>query len=279
MATTSHFGSPVLSKRLLTATVLAVAVAVGIGAYVAPAYAAEAPVDLGSAGSYGVLGGAAVTNTGPTNVGGDLGVSPGTSITGFPPGIYGGSSHTGDAVALLAQTDLTAAFLDAESRTPTAPATSWTELGNQNFTEGVYAGGALTITGDVTLVGNATSVFIFQAASSLVTASGSRVLLSGPINPCNVFWQIDSTATLGSNSTMVGTVMALTSINAQTGATVTGRLLARNAAVTLDDNEIAGPLACTPAQPAPPAAAPPAAAPPATAPPASAVRARATFTG
>ena len=233
------------TKRHLIAVVLAVAVAAGIGANVRPAHAAEAPVDLGTAGSYGVLGGTSVTNTdSPTTIGGDLGVSPGSSYTGFPPGLVGGAIHAADAAAAQAQLDLTTAYDDAAGRALTLPATSWTELGNQSFDPGVYEGGALTITGDVTLVGDADSVFIFRANSSIVTASGSRVLLSGPINPCNVFWKIDSTATLGSGSSMVGTMMALTSINAATGASVAGRLLARNGAVTLDSNVITRPLSC-----------------------------------
>ena len=244
MATTSPrvFFRP--TKRHLIAIVLAVAVAAGVGATVRPAHAAEAPVNLGTAGSYGVLGGTTITNTGPSAIGGDLGLHPGSGVTGFPPGLVGGATHAADAAALQAQSDLTIAYDDAASRAATLPAISWTELGNQSFVPGVYEGGALTITGDVTLVGDADSVFIFRANSSIVTASGSRVLLSGPINPCNVFWQIDSTVTLGSNSTMAGTMMALTSINAATGASVAGRLLARNGAVTLDSNVISRPLSC-----------------------------------
>jgi hypothetical protein len=252
MATISPRTFTSTSQRLLIATALTVAVAVGIGISVRPAHAAEAPVYLGAAESYGVLGGQEVTNTGPTVVTGDLGVSPGTSVSGFLPGTVLGTIHAGDAHAALAQLALTAAYLDAEGRPLTLPATAWTELGNQSFGPGVYAGGALTITGDVTLVGDAASVFIFKASSSLTTASASRVLLSGPINPCNVFWQVDSTAILGSGSSMVGTVMALTSINAETGATVSGRLLARNGATTLDNNVITRPLACAAAPPATP---------------------------
>jgi hypothetical protein len=262
---------PLPTKRHLIAVVLAVAVAAGIGANVRPAHAAEAPVGLGTAGSYGVLGGQAVTNTGPTSVGGNLGVSPGSSYTGFPPGLVGGAIHAADDAAAQAQLDLTTAYDDAASRALTLPATSWTELGNQSFVPGVYEGGALTLTGDVTLVGDADSVFIFRANSSIVTASGSRVLLSGDINPCNVFWQIRSTATLGTHSTMVGTMMALISINAATGASVAGRLLARNGAVTLDSNVITRPLSCgADAAPAPEVS---------SAPPAIAVPGKATFTG
>jgi len=252
------------SKRRLIAVVLAVAVVAGIGAGVRPAHAAEAPVDLGTAGAFGVLGGEEVTNTGLTVIGGDVGASPGTSIVGFPPGI---ASGVVDAPAAQAQLDLAAAYLDAEGRFPTT--SGLTELGGQNLVPGVYSGGALTITGDLTLTGDANSVWIFQASSSLITASASRVMLSGPINPCNVFWQVDSSATLGTGSSMVGTVMALTSISADTGASVAGRLLARNGTTTLDANSVTGPLACTTA----------ATAPPATAPPAAAVPGEATFTG
>ena len=248
------------STRAIAAAVLTVAVALGVGIGARPANAADAPVDLGTAGSFAVLAGTTVTNTGPSPISGSVGVAPGSAIVGFPPGIVtGGVIESATAVADTAKLDLTAAYLDAEGRLPAS--INHTELGGLNLTPGVYAGGALTITGDLVLTGDASSVWIFQATSSLITGSASRVMLSGPVNPCNVFWQIDSTATLGTTSTMVGTVMALTTINAQTGAVVNGRLLARNGAVTLDSNTIVAPTPCT------------------VAPPATAVPGRATFAG
>ena len=248
MATTSPRTFVRPTKRHLIAIVLAVAVAAGVGATVRPAHAAEAPVNLGTAGSYGVLGGSEVTNDGPTVIGGDLGVNSGTSVTGFPPGVYGGALHNGDAVALQAQNDLTAAYIDAAGRPATTSGMG--ELGGQNLTPGVYAGDELTLTGALTLTGDADSVWIFQAASSLITSSDSRVLLSGPVNPCNVFWQISSSATLDTGSTMVGTIMALASITALEGASVNGRLLAQNGNVTLLSNTVTGPLSCAVAPPA-----------------------------
>lgn len=196
------------------------------------------------ADSFGVLGGETVTNTGATTVSGDLGVSPGSSITGFfPPGVVtAGTIHTTDAVAAQAQVDLTTAYNDAAGRTPTT--TGLVDLAGMTLAPGVYSGGALGLTGTLTLAGDANAVFIFQASSTLITDSASQVLLTGGASACNVFWQVASSATLGSGSTFVGTVMALTSITANTGATIEGRLLARNAAVTLDANVITRPTSC-----------------------------------
>ncbi|MFC4592111.1 ice-binding family protein [Sphaerisporangium corydalis] len=202
--------------------------------------AAQAPVGLGTATSYAVLAGSAVTNTGPSVVTGDLGVSPGSSVTGFPPGTVIGTVHAADAAAVQAQVDLTTAYNDAAGRTPVTSVP--TELGGTTLTPGVYtsAAGTLGITGNLTLdaQGDPQAVFIFQAASTLITASASTVTLIGGAQACNVFWQVGSSATLGTASGFVGTILALTSITATTGATVNGRLLARNGAVTLDSNTI-----------------------------------------
>jgi hypothetical protein len=119
-------------------------------------------------------------------------------------------------------------------------ATVSADLGGQTLVSGVYTGGALALTGTLTLdgQGDPNAVFIFQAASSLTTASGSRVSLTGGLTACNVYWKVGSSATLGTGSTFVGTILALTSITATTGAVIQGRLLARNGAVTLDTNTI-----------------------------------------
>ena len=227
----------VITLSLALTVAMAAIAAVGVG----PAAAATAPVGLGTAGSFAVLAGSTVTNTGPSVINGDLGVSPGTSITGFPPGLVNGTQHSTDAVALQAQKDLTIAYNDAAGRAPTATVTA--DLGGQTLVAGVYTGTTLSLTGTLTLdaQGNPNAVFIFQSAKTLITASASRIVLINGADPCNVFFQVGSSATLGTNSVFVGTILALTSITANTGATVAGRLLARNGAVTLDSNTITRP--------------------------------------
>ncbi|HEY5423725.1 MAG TPA: ice-binding family protein [Ilumatobacteraceae bacterium] len=202
------------------------------------AAAAEAPVGLGTAASFAVLGGTTVTNTGPSVISGDVGLSPGTAITGFPPGIVNGTTHATDAVAAQAQIDTTTAYNDAAGRASTATVSA--DLAGQTLVSGVYSGGTLGLTGTVTLdaQGDPNAVFIFQSASTLITASSSVVALINGASACNVFWQVGSSATLGTNSTFVGTILALTSIAATTGVTIDGRLLARNGEVTLDTNTI-----------------------------------------
>jgi len=216
-----------------------------------------------------------VTNTGPSLVTGDLGVSPGTAITGFPPGLVIGTQHAADAVALKAQTDLTTAYNDAAGRTPARSVPA--DIGGQTLVRGVYkAAGPLGITGTVTLdaKGNANAVFIFQVGSTLITAPNSTVALINGAQPCNVFWQVGSSATLDTNTTFVGTIMALQSASLLTGSTVAGRVLARNGAVTLDTNTITRPRCViqpppttTPPTTTPPTTTPPTTTPPTTTPP------------
>ncbi|MGA3354975.1 MAG: ice-binding family protein [Acidimicrobiales bacterium] len=204
------------------------------------ASAAQPPVGLGTAASFAVLAGTTVTNTGPSTISGDLGVSPGTAITGFPPGkVINGTQHAADAVALQAQSDLTTAYKDAAGRIPATTVSK--DLGGQTLAPGVYkATSGLGLTGTLTLnaQNNPSAVFVFQAGSTLITASSSTVKLTGGAEACNVFWQVGSSATLGTNSTFVGSILALTSATAQTGTTVEGRVLARNGQVSLDDNTI-----------------------------------------
>lgn len=205
-----------------------------------PASAATESVSLGTAANFAVLGGSSVANTGPTVVNGDLGLSPGTSVTGFPPGVVNGTIHVADGVAGEAQNDLLTAYNDAAGRAVTA--TVPTELGGTTLTTGVYnsANGEFSITGTLTLdgQGDPNAVFIFQSASTLDTASGSSVNLINGARAANVFWQVGSDATLGTNSVLAGTVLALTSATATTGAEVTGRLLVVNGVVTLDTNTV-----------------------------------------
>jgi hypothetical protein len=195
-------------------------------------------VGLGTADSYEVLAATTVTNTLATVVNdGDVGLFPGTAVVGFPPGIINnGVIHATDAQAEQAQADVVTAYNDAAGRLPDE--TNIIDLAGRTLVPGVYSGGALSLTGTVTLNGDASSVFIFQAASTLITSSASTVAFIGGANECNVFWKVGSSATLGSNSTFYGTILALTSVTANTGATITGRLFARNGAVTLDSNTL-----------------------------------------
>lgn len=196
-------------------------------------------VPLGTAANYAVLGASTVTNTGASLLNGSLGLSPGSSITGFPPGIVvpPGTTDIANGAALQAQSDLTVAYDNAAGRPLNNTTTA--ELGNLILVGGVYAGpgkAPLTLTGTLTLdgAGDPNSVFIFQTDSTLVTASGSTVTLINGAQECNVFWQVGSSATLGTNSVFAGNILALTSITVTTGVTVRGRALARNGAVTLD---------------------------------------------
>jgi hypothetical protein len=208
----------------------------------------QTTVNLGAASSYGVLAGAAVTSTGGTVVNGDLGVSPNgapTAITGFPPGtVVNGAIHTNDASAIAAEAALAIAYNDAAGRTVGA-ITKAGDLGGQTLTPGLYKStSSLAITtGNLTLdaQGDPNAVFIFQMASTLTTGSSIQVILSGSANPANIFWQVGSSATLGTTSVFEGNILALTSITLTTGATLNGRALAENGAVTLDSNPVTTP--------------------------------------
>jgi Ice-binding-like len=225
----------------------AVAIAVLVATQSA-AGAAVAPVGLGTAQPFGVLAGTTVTNTGVSIVNGDLGLSPGTAVTGFPPGIVTGTMDLANGVAAGAQADLTTAYNDAAGRSPKASTGKFIGAGQTlspgvyNATSSLHVGGALTLDAH----GNPNAVFIFQVGSTLVTGSASTILLTGGASACNVFWQVGSSATLGTNSTFAGSILALTSITVTTGDTLNGRALARNGAVTLDDDTINVPPGCAP---------------------------------
>ena len=199
-----------------------------------------AQASLGTAQSFAVLGGSTVTNTGPSVITGDLGVSPGAAITGFPPGTVTGTIHAADAVALQAQNDLTTQYNALASAACTADLTGQ-DLGGQTLIPGIYCfSSSAQLTGTLTLnaQGNANAVFIFKTGSTLTTAAGSSVNLINGGNPCGVAWQVGSSATLGTTTSFVGNLIALTSITLNTGANIIGRALARNGAVTLDTNNI-----------------------------------------
>jgi hypothetical protein len=206
--------------------------------FASSALGATATVGLGSAASFSVLGGSTVTNTGPTTMFGDLGLSPGSSVTGAPHVL--GGTHVDDAVAIGAKSDLTTAYNDAASRPSNGSA--GTDLAGQTFLSGVRnaSSSLLLSSGSVTLnaQGDPNAVFIFQIGSTLITGSNTTVSLINGAQACNVFWQVGSSATLGTGTRFVGTVMASATITANTAATIHGRLLASTGAVNLDTNTI-----------------------------------------
>ena len=221
------------ARLLLAAT--AVSLVGMLGAVQAVAATGPATVGLGTAAPFAVLAGTPkISSTGATIINGNLGISPAAAVTGFPPGIVHGTVHKADAIALQAQSDLTTAYTDAAGRPVTA---THGTLGGLTLAAGVYTAGGvvLGLTGTLTLDGhnNPNSVWIFKATSALVTASSSRVRLINGASSCNVFWQVTSSATLGSGSTFVGTIMALSSITVNNGVTIHGRALARNGQVSL----------------------------------------------
>ena len=198
--------------------------------------------DLGTAGSFAVLGGSAVTNTGPSVINGSLGVWPGTAISGFPPGIVvpPGTTHASDAVAQQAQNDVTTAYNALAGQACDTNLTGQ-DLGGQTLTPGAYCfDTSAQLTGALTLdaQGNPDSVFVFQIGSTITTASNSSVVMINSGSGCNVFWKVSSSATLGTTTSFQGNILALTSITLNTNASLEGRALARNGAVTLDTNNI-----------------------------------------
>lgn len=205
--------------------------------------AAPVAVPLGAASSFAVLAGSGITNTGPTTVNGDVGTFPTTSVTGAASMTITGTNHGGDAVTQQAKTDLVTGYNNAAGQGPTTPIAA--DLGGQTLVPGVYnSASSIGLTGTLTLNGGGdpNAVFVFQAGSTLTTAAASNVSLINGAQSCNVFWQIGSSATLGTGSTFRGTILALTSITVTTGVTVDGRVLARNGAVTLDTDTITRPI-------------------------------------
>ncbi len=212
-----------------------------------PAMAATAP-PLGTAGTFAVLAATTVTNTGSTVVNGNLGLSPGTSVTGFGPGTgtLNGAEDVNDPAAAAAETDLTTAYNNAAGQPPTT--TGVNSIANQTLTPGVYnSASSMLVNGTVTLdaQGDPNAVFIFQVGSALTTASASAIALINGAQACNVFWQVGSSATIGTGSSFAGSILALTSITVTTGDTVNGSVLARNGAVTLDDDTVTAPTCQT----------------------------------
>jgi hypothetical protein len=204
----------------------------------------QARVVLGAADAFAVLAGSTVTSVGATSVIGDLGTSPGTAVEGFPPGTLVGAQHAGDPTSAEAQADLTAAYDEAAGRTLCAVTVSG-NIGGTTLTPGLYKStSSLEISsGDLTLdaEGDPDGVFIFQVASTLTTTSGRQIILAGGALSSNVFWQVGTSATLGSTSVFHGALMADQAITLNTGAVVNGSVLARIAAVTMDSNTVTKP--------------------------------------
>lgn len=199
-----------------------------------------AQASLGTAESFAVLAGSTVTNTGASLITGDLGVSPGSAVTGFPPGVVTGTIHAADATALQAQNDLTTQY-NALTAAACAANLTGQDLGGMTLTPGVYCfDSSAQLTGILTLnaQGNANATFIFKTGSTLTTAAASSVVLINGGNPCGVAWRIGSSATLGTTTSFIGNLIALTSITLTTDANIIGRALARNGAVTLDSNDV-----------------------------------------
>lgn len=201
-----------------------------------------ATVSLGGAANFAVLAGSAITSTGATNITGNLGLSPGTSVGGFPPGILVGTQLINTIESTQAKLDLTAAYNDAAGRTSTDIVTLSGNIGGLTLTPGLYkTTSTLAISsGDLTFdaKGNANAVFIIQIASSLTVTSGRKVFLTGSASAANIFWQVGSSATFGTTSAFKGTIMAMQSITFETGATLDGRALARNAGIVMSGNVI-----------------------------------------
>jgi Ice-binding-like len=220
-----------------------------------PVAAQASAVNLGTVSPFVVLGGSTVTNEGTSVLNGDLGLSPGTSLTGFNEAVVNGVTHENDAVAAQGQSDLTTAY-DVAAGQPIPPANdlTGTDLGNLKLTAGAYGfSTSAQLTGQLTLdaQGDPNAQFVFVIGSTLTTASASSVVLVNGASPCNVYWKVGSSATLGSTTSFAGNLMSLASISVNNGVTVVGRLLAREGAVTLINDVLSRPECATGSTPTP----------------------------
>jgi hypothetical protein len=216
-----------------------------------PATALAAATDplLATSGNYAVLASATITSTGASWITGQMALSPGTSITGFPPGTSG-VQDINNGPALQARNDAIAAYTKAAGE-PGCTSTGGVELGSKTFTPGLYCNGTMGITAGLTVTLSGGGIYIFQIGTTLITGASSRVLLTNGAQPCDVFWQVGSSATIGASTTFVGTILANASITMVTRATLNGRALASlgspapsQGSVTLDTNRIIQPGGC-----------------------------------
>ncbi len=242
-----------VSGTAFTATILTVAKDVAGNAlaanYVwnfstAAAATTQLPVALLTSDGFAILAGASITNTGVTNITGDLGLSPGTSVTGFPPGILIGTQQIGNPSAAQSKLDLTTAYNSAAGRS-LGPISVAGNIGGMTLPAGLYksTSGLGISSGDLTLdaKGNPNAIWIFQIASTLTTTSGRKVILTGGAKAANIYWQVGTSATLGTSTVFKGTIMADQSITMNTGASLEGRAFARVGSVTLNGNTIVKP--------------------------------------
>lgn len=247
--------------RLAHARRVGILLAAGLACAALPAVASASAVNLGTASPFVVLGGSTVTNTGPSVLNGDLGVASGTSLTGFGlPAVVNGTTHDDDAVAAQAQSDVTTAYnVAAGQAVPAGNDLTGQDLGGLTLTAGAYSfSSSAQLTGQLTLdaAGDPNAQFVFEIGSTLTTASASSIRLINGASPCNVYWQIGSSATLGSTTAFEGNLMAHTSITLNNGSAVQGRVLANTGAVTLDNNVIDGSM-CGTSTTTPPTTTPP----------------------
>jgi Ice-binding-like len=240
---------------LRRARLAGIALAATLAFAAVPVAAQASAVNLATASPFVVLGGSTDTNEGSSVLNGDLGLSPGTSLTGFNEAVVNGATHENDAVAAQAQSDLTTAYNVAAGQ-PISPGNDLTgiNLGNQKLTAGAYGfSSSAQLTGQLTLdaQGNPNAQFVFVIGTTLTTASASSVVLVNGASPCNVYWKVGSSATLGSTTAFEGNLMSLASISVNNGATVVGRLLAREGAVTLINDVLSAPNCATGSTPTP----------------------------
>jgi hypothetical protein len=231
-----------------------VAIAICVVFTAIPVAAKASAVNLATAQPFVVLSGAGVTNTGPSVLNGGLGVSPGTSISGFgPPAVVNGATHDNDAVAGQAQSDLATAYnVAAGQPVPPGNELTGTDLGGRTLSPGAYGfSSSAQLTGQLTLDahGDPNAQFVFVIGTTLTTATASSVVLTDGASPCNVYWKVGSSATFGTSTAFAGNVLALTSISVNSSATVLGRLLARNGEVTLIDDVLTLPECATASTP------------------------------